>query len=59
MKKITPLLVLPAVALLTAPLLLAQSTQPAPVRGGNLVVAMNVEPGFLDPTSGAGAESRA
>jgi peptide/nickel transport system substrate-binding protein len=56
MKKITPLLVLPAVALLTAPLLLAQSTQPAPVRGGNLVVAMNVEPGFLDPTSGAGAE---
>jgi peptide/nickel transport system substrate-binding protein len=55
-KRSIPLLAVPAVALLTAPLLLAQSTQPAPVRGGSVVVAMNVEPGYLDPTAGAGAE---
>ncbi len=56
MKRFAPLLALPAVLLLTAPLLLAQSNQPSPVRGGSLVVAMNVEPGYLDPTAGAGAE---
>jgi peptide/nickel transport system substrate-binding protein len=51
MKKLVLLATLPAAALL-----MAQSAQPAPVRGGNLVVAMNVEPAFLDPTQGAGAE---
>jgi peptide/nickel transport system substrate-binding protein len=51
MKKLAVLAILPAAALL-----MAQSSQPAPVRGGNLVVAMNVEPAFLDPTQGAGAE---
>ena len=56
MKRISPLLALPAIALISAPLLLAQTSQPSPVRGGSVVVAMNVEPGYLDPTSGAGAE---
>lgn len=51
MKKWAILAALPAAALL-----MAQSSQPAPVRGGNLVVAMNVEPAFLDPSQGAGAE---
>lgn len=56
MKKLLPFVAVP-VALLTLPLLTAQSTQPAPVRGGSVVVAMNAEPGFLDPTAGAGAET--
>jgi peptide/nickel transport system substrate-binding protein len=51
MKKLVMLAALPAAALL-----MAQAAQPAPVRGGNLVVAMNVEPAFLDPSQGAGAE---
>ena len=33
-----------------------QAGTPAPVRGGTLTVAMNVEPALLDPTQGAGAE---
>ena len=56
MKRFAPLVALPAVLLLTAPLLTAQNTQPTPVRGGSAVIAMNVEPGYLDPTAGAGAE---
>ncbi len=51
MKKFVMLAALPAAALL-----MAQAAQPAPVRGGNLIVAMNVEPAFLDPSQGAGAE---
>ncbi len=51
MKKLAVLAVVPFAALL-----MAQSSQVAPVRGGNLVVAMNVEPAFLDPSQGAGAE---
>jgi peptide/nickel transport system substrate-binding protein len=58
MKKLLPIVAVPAVLLLTAPLLVAQSTQPSPVRGGSVVVAMNAEPGFLDPTAGAGAETQ-
>ena len=58
MKKFAFLAALPAAALFLAQSSqpLAQTSQPAPVRGGNLVVAMNVEPAYLDPSQGAGAE---
>jgi peptide/nickel transport system substrate-binding protein len=45
-----------ALGAVLTPILLAQSNQVAPVRGGNLTVAMNVEPALLDPSQSAGAE---
>jgi peptide/nickel transport system substrate-binding protein len=46
---------IPALAVLAATSN-GQTGTPAPVRGGTLTVAMNVEPALLDPTQGAGAE---